>query len=79
MSGVKFSGQGLEAIFSAVEKLVQTDVLVGIPHGEDRSDSDGITNAQIGYILETGSPAMNLPARLHLARGVELFYVFVGI
>lgn len=79
MRGVKFSGQGLEAIFSAVEKLVQTDVLVGIPHGEDRSDSDGITNAQIGYILETGSPAMNLPARPHLARGVELVQDFVGM
>lgn len=79
MSGVKFSGQGLEAIFSAVEKLVQTDVLVGIPHGEGRTDGDGISNAEIGYLLETGSPAMNLPARPHLARGVEMVQDFVGM
>lgn len=78
MSGVKFSGQGLEAIFSAVEKLSQTDVLVGIPHGESREDGD-MTNAQIGYLLETGSPAMNLPPRPHLARGVELVQDFVGM
>lgn len=71
MSGVKFSGQGLEAILEAVDKLSKTDVLVGIPHGEDRLEDDQLSNAQIGYLLETGSPAMNLPARPFLIPGTE--------
>lgn len=57
-------------ILEAVQKLTSQEVLVGIPHGEARSDAD-MTNAQIGYIQETGSPAMNLPARAFLAPGVE--------
>ena len=64
------SGQGLADIFAAIEKLTSQEVLVGIPHGEARSDTD-MTNAQIGYIQETGSPAMNLEARAFLAPGVE--------
>lgn len=79
MSGVKFSGQGLEAILEAVDKLSKTDVLVGIPHGEDRLEDDQLSNAQIGYLLETGSPAMNLPDRSHLARGVEMVQDFVSL
>lgn len=78
MSGVKMSGQGLEAIFDAVAKLSKTEVLVGIPHGETRSEDD-MTNAQIGYLLETGSPAMNLPPRPHLTPGVEAVQDFVSM
>ena len=68
---VSASGEGLLDILNAVAELSNVDVLVGVPHGEARTDGDGLTNAQIGYILETGSPAMNLPPRPHLARGVE--------
>lgn len=67
---VTSSGQGLADILEAVQKLTSQEVLVGIPHGEARSDAE-MTNAQIGYIQETGSPAMNLPARAFLAPGVE--------
>ena len=67
---VTATGEGLAGIFEAIEKLTSQEVLVGIPHGEARSDTD-MTNAQIGYIQETGSPAMNLEARAFLAPGVE--------
>lgn len=67
---VTMSGDGLASIFQAIETLTSQEVLVGIPHGEARSDSD-MTNAQIGYIQETGSPSMNLPPRPFLVPGVE--------
>lgn len=77
MSGVKTSGEGLAAIFEAISVLSETEVLVGIPHGESRDG--GMSNAQIGYLLETGSPSMNLPARPHLVPGVEQVQEFVGM
>ncbi|MFC2997661.1 hypothetical protein ACFODO_20920 [Acinetobacter sichuanensis] len=58
-------------IMQAISELSQVEVLVGVPEGEIRSNADGLSNAAIGYLLETGSPAMNLPARPHLALGVE--------
>ena len=68
---VTISGKGLEDLLDAIDALISKEVLVGIPHGETRPDSE-MTNAQIGYIQETGSPAMNLPPRPFLAPGVEL-------
>lgn len=67
---VTATGEGLASILEAIENLTSQEVLVGIPHGETRSDEE-MTNAQIGYIQETGSPAMNLSARAFLAPGVE--------
>lgn len=68
---VTITGQGLLDILEAMHDLTEKEVLVGIPHGEARTDADGLTNAQIGYIQETGSPANNLPARPFLAKGIE--------
>ncbi|MEQ1067256.1 hypothetical protein ABLB96_15010 [Acinetobacter sp. XH1741] len=70
-SGVKASGNGLADIFQAFTELSQMNVLVGIPHGEARTDGDGLTNAQIGYLQETGSPSQNIPERPFLVPGVE--------
>ncbi len=70
MSDVTSTGNSLLDILQAVSELSQVDVLVGVPHGENRSEAD-MTNAQIGYLLETGSPAMNLPPRPHLVPGIE--------
>lgn len=67
---VTSSGPGLSAIFEAIQALGKTEVLVGIPHGEARSDADGMTNAQIGYVQENGSPANNTPERPFLVPGV---------
>lgn len=77
MSGVKSTGVGLLDILEATKALSQTDVLVGVPHGEERTDGN-LTNAEIGYLLENGSPAMNLPPRPHLIPGVEAVQDFVS-
>lgn len=64
-------------MFAAVRSLTKTDVMVGIPESATTRDGAAngemgqpITNAAIGYINETGSPARNIPARPHLAPGV---------
>ncbi|TXH35300.1 MAG: hypothetical protein E6Q98_16035 [Rhodospirillaceae bacterium] len=58
----------------ALKSLTKKRVLVGIPDSTaSRPDEDGspLSNAQIGYIQEFGSPAANIPARPHLIPGVE--------
>lgn len=77
MSDVTSTGNGLLDILQAISELSQVDVLVGVPHGENRSEAD-MTNAQIGYLLETGSPAMNLPPRPHLVPGIEEVQDVIG-
>ncbi|MCU4406499.1 hypothetical protein [Acinetobacter junii] len=77
MSDVTSTGNGLLDILQAVSELSQVDVLVGVPHGENRTEAD-MTNAQIGYLLETGSPAMNLPPRPHLVPGIEEVQDIIG-
>lgn len=59
-----------------IQKLAGTRVLIGIPaEDSERIENDGtrapINNASIGYILEKGSPAANIPARPFLVPGVE--------
>jgi len=77
MSDVTSTGNGLLDIMQAISELSQVNVLVGVPHGENRSEAE-MTNAQIGYLLETGSPAMNLPPRPHLVPGIEEVQDVIG-
>lgn len=67
---VTATGDGLAGILAALQELGKTDVMVGIPHGEPRSDS-GLTNAEIAYTQENGSPLQNIPERPFLVPGVE--------
>lgn len=47
-------------------------VLVGVPEDKaQRKAGDGISNAQLAYIHENGSPAQNIPDRAFLIPGVE--------
>lgn len=57
-------------IISDIKKLTKTDVLVGIP-AQGNSRDDGMNNAAIGYMNETGDPERNLPARPFLVPGVD--------
>lgn len=51
-------------------------VLVGVPaenagrEPEPGQERDPINNAEIGYLMEFGSPEQNIPARPHLVPGV---------
>jgi hypothetical protein len=75
-SGARKTRDNTAAFARIVQKLAGTRVLVGIPAEDaDRIEDDGtrapINNAAIGYILEKGSPAANIPARPFLVPGVE--------
>ena len=61
----------------AVNRLTKRQVLIGFPaDGAARKPEEGDThppavNSLIGYVLETGSPARNIPARPFLVPGVK--------
>lgn len=69
-SGATMSTDNLKSIIDAINKLTKKDVLVGIPDSAPERTDTPITNAQIGYVMETGSPAHNVPARPFLVPGV---------
>lgn len=66
-------------LVKAVKSLTQRHVLVGVPAAGkerakapgDENEDGGLTNAQIGYIMEYGAPEANIPPRPHLIPGVE--------
>jgi len=63
-------------ILKAIRALTKNQVLIGIPaEASDRQPEPGeaepLNNALIGYLMEHGEPAQNLPARPHLIPGVE--------
>lgn len=51
--------------------LVKKNVYVGIPEANDRREDEQVTNAQLGYINEFGSPAKKIPPRPFLEPGVK--------
>lgn len=60
----------------AMQALATHEVVVGIPaaKGERKEGEDGegpVTNAQLGYIHEKGSPKRNIPARPFLIPGIR--------
>jgi hypothetical protein len=61
----------LKEVLESISGLVDKQVLIGIPDSApERKDDEPLSNAAIGYIQETGSPANNLPARPFLVPGV---------
>lgn len=71
MDGIKIDR--LDEVLKSISGLVQKEVLVGVPDSTaGRKDEDEpLSNAEIGYILEHGSPANNIPERPHLVPGVQ--------
>lgn len=59
------------AVLKGVRELTSKQVLVGIPSTTAGRDDTPINNAEIGYLMETGSPAQNIPERPFLVPGVE--------
>lgn len=68
--GLRTITDNVAQVMRTVNELVRKDVLVGIPAGPAREDGEPITNAELGYLHEYGSPATNLPARPALIPGV---------
>lgn len=72
--GISITADNLASVVKAIHQLTSEEILVGIPQAntERRNDDNtSITNAEIGYLQETGSPAMNIPARPFLVPGIE--------
>ena len=69
-SGLTVLHDGMPALGKALRALTMQSVLVGIPAGPPR-EADGLTNAQIGYIHEKGSPKRNIPARSFVEPGIR--------
>jgi hypothetical protein len=74
---LKVTKDGLGELRKRLAKLVEHQVLVGIPADNadrlidpDEQDKGPINNAALGYIHENGSPAANIPARPWLKPGV---------
>lgn len=65
----------VNSVIGAITQLVGKEVLVGIPEAtatrQDAESSGHPTNAMIGYVMETGSPARNVPARPWLVPGTQ--------
>lgn len=58
-------------VLKAMAGLTKNHVLVGIPDSTPERDDGEMSNAQLGYIHEFGSPAQNIPARPFLVPGVN--------
>ncbi len=77
-SGVSVVVDKSRNLEASLKALASHEVLVGIPEDKgarkaDPADTDGepMTNAQLGYIHETGSPKRNIPARPVLKTGIR--------
>lgn len=57
-------------VLHSIQTLVGQKVLIGIPQETDAREGP-INNASIGYLMENGSPANNVPARPFLVPGVD--------
>ncbi|MBU9534714.1 hypothetical protein KTE49_30225, partial [Burkholderia multivorans] len=63
MDGMKIDR--LDEVLKSISGLMQKEVLVGVPDSTAGRKDEGepLSNAEIGYILEHGSPANNIPER----------------
>lgn len=75
LSGVKTTVDKVDSVVDSVRSLVEREILVGIPASTaGRAVEPGdepIDNATIGYLMEFGSPAANIPERPFLVPGVR--------
>lgn len=81
---VKVTKDRVEEVMRAMMDADRYQVLVGFPEQTGKRQEGGITNAQLAYIHDKGSPINNIPARPFLAEGIEavqgqLEAIFEGI
>jgi hypothetical protein len=74
MSSIKNDMAGLKRLLATLEKGKASKVQVGIfGHRAARSDKKGhLTNADLGFIHELGSPTMGIPPRSFLRMPINL-------
>lgn len=69
--GVKIVMDKTAELARAIESLVGTRVMVGVPESQSDRPSEGPNNAELAYIHDNGAPEANIPARPFLMVGVE--------
>lgn len=71
-SGVKVTNGDYKKALKSLSFIMQHHVVVGIPQSANhRKQNDEMSNADIGYTNEFGSPAKNIPPRPHLVPAVD--------
>jgi hypothetical protein len=77
-SGVELKVDKSRQLEAALKALTSQEVLVGIPADKaqrqaapELGEEGSVTNAQLGFIHENGSPAHNIPARPFLRPGIR--------
>ena len=68
---IKIVKDGVAALQNRLKELTKDKVFVGVPDGGGSRDDGKMTNAQLAYIHEFGSPANNIPARPFLTAGIQ--------
>lgn len=65
----------VDDMLASVQALVQKELLIGIPAATAARDPEEgeapIDNATIGYLMEFGAPAANIPERPFLVPGIQ--------
>jgi hypothetical protein len=70
-SGVREIKSKTVDVAAAMRLLSRSSVLVGVPADKGARKDGEVTNAEIGYVQEHGSPEANIPARPFLRPGVR--------
>lgn len=74
---VKVTKDNFDKVMRSIANLTKTQALVGVPaekaarKGEE-GEKGPLNNAEIGYLMETGMPEKNVPARSFLVPGIEV-------
>jgi len=58
-------------LMAALKEVLKNDVLVGVPQDKARRREGEVTNAELAYIHNNGSPARNIPARPFMEPGIK--------
>lgn len=68
---VTVSKDRTDEVLKSIRDLTKLRAYVGVPDvNAGREDDEPISNAEIGYLMENGSPSQNIPPRPHLVPGV---------
>ena len=69
---LKILGPGMSLVARAVLAMSRDRVMIGIhADGPARREPGAPSNAVIGYVMETGAPDLNIPARPFLVPGLR--------
>lgn len=74
-TGLRVKYDGLPALKEALQFLARDEVLVGFPEETTKRDdpeSQGVTNASLGYIHDNGAPEARIPARPFMIPGITI-------